>query len=302
MRNSALFLALALILTGISSSLSAAHRQGFDLSVLIGGNESSEYDSRGKIYIEALRGRNFALRVRNPTCQRIAVALSVDGLNVVDAKHTTAHEATKWVLGADETIDIPGWQMSGQTARRFFFTETKNSYAKWIGSTRNVGTIEAVFFREKASPIPTRCEFGNPVLEAPLGRRETQARSGADSGMEGATPSTGGRGPDSAPPAPQEVQVRGEAPLIDTGRTRKDAPAKAAGDFAATGAGSRTDFPVVWVDFEEDPNPVARVALRYEFRSELVRLGVLPREGDLYARERGRGFEPRYAPDPRPNR
>jgi len=302
MRNSALFLSLVLILAGISSSLSAVDRQGFDVSVLIGGNESSEYDSRGKIYIEALRGRDFSLRVRNPTCQRIAVALSVDGLNVVDAKHTTAREATKWLLAAGETIDIPGWQMSGQTARRFFFTETKNSYAKWIGSTRNVGTIEAVFFREKASPVPTRCEFGTPMLETPLGRPETHVPSGADSGVEGGTPSAGGRGPESATPGPQEIQVRGEAPLIDTGRTRKDAPAKAAGDLAATGAGSRIDFPVVWVDFEEDPNPVARVALRYEFRIELVRLGVLPREDDLYARERGRGFEPRYAPDPRPNR
>jgi hypothetical protein len=41
------------------------------------------------------------------------------------------------------------------------------------------------------------------------------------------------------------------------------------------------------------------VALRYEFREQLVRLGVLPREGrELYARERARGFTPDYAPDP----
>lgn len=302
MRNRALTLSLALVLVALSSSLSAVDRQGFDLSVLVEGEESSEYASRGKIYIEARKGRNFSLRVHNPTCQRIAVALSVDGLNVIDAKRTTAPEATKWILAPGQSIDIPGWQMSSRTARRFFFTETKKSYAKWIGYTRNVGTIEAVFFREKSSPFPTRCGLGAPIVGSPVEQGETYPPPAAGSGPGAPTASAGSPTFESGAPAPQEVEVRGESPVLDSQRSRRDAPAKAGGDFAATGAGSRTDNPVVWVDFEEDPNPVARIALRYEFREELVRLGVLPREDDLYARERGRGFEPRYAPDPRPNR
>jgi hypothetical protein len=56
---------------------------------------------------------------------------------------------------------------------------------------------------------------------------------------------------------------------------------------------------VQWVAFDEDPTPVARVSIRYEFRNELVRLGVLPRADDgLAAREKARGFEHDYAPDP----
>ena len=42
--------------------------------------------------------------------------------------------------------------ISGQTSRKFFFTETSHSYAKWLGDTANVGTIEAVFFRERPRP------------------------------------------------------------------------------------------------------------------------------------------------------
>jgi hypothetical protein len=68
--------------------------------------------------------------------------------------------------------------------------------------------------------------------------------------------------------------------------------------FAATGIGERTEFPVQWVRFEEDPVPAASIALRYEFRRELARLGVLPGEDELYARDRGRGFDRSYAPDP----
>jgi hypothetical protein len=42
------------------------------------------------------------------------------------------------------------------------------------------------------------------------------------------------------------------------------------------------------------------VTVRYEFRPQLVRLGVLPaprRADPLERRERARGFEPDYCPD-----
>jgi hypothetical protein len=77
-----------------------------------------------------------------------------------------------------------------------------------------------------------------------------------------------------------------------------DRPSKPADRFAATGIGERTRFPVRWIDFDEAPDPVARIALRYEFRPELIRLGVLAGEQELHARDRGRGFEREYAPEP----
>ena len=68
--------------------------------------------------------------------------------------------------------------------------------------------------------------------------------------------------------------------------------------YAATGIGDKTDFAVEWVAFDEEKAPSARIALRYEFRTELVRLGVLPRADELFARDRAHGFEHEYAPDP----
>lgn len=267
MRHRALPLTLFLGFAAIVPPLTAARRDGFGISVVVDGCESPEFHHNGKIYIEALRGRNFTVRLSNPTSERIAVALSVDGRNVVDAKRTSAQEAAKWVLSPGQTVEIPGWQVSGETSRKFFFTETARSYAKWLGDTRNVGTIEAVFFREKR-------------------------RWASPQAVEGGAP-------DSAPQAPQESSSlrRDDPSAAGAARERKEADR-----FAATGIGERTEFPVRWIDFEEEPEPAARIAVRYEFRRELVRLGVLPRADDLYARERGRGFEPRYAPDPRPNR
>jgi hypothetical protein len=274
---------LALFLAG--ARLPAAERGRFELSVIVDGSVAAEYPFRDRTYIEALRGRTFTLRIHNPTDQRVAVALSVDGLNVVDAKRTTAGAATKWILAPHQTADIPGWQISGQTSRRFFFTETGRSYAKWIGDTRNVGVIEAVFFREKIRRIaPLRVAPSAPAPEASRDSSEEPSRGRSEAGAaENKTRAD----------APRSPSVEGGVPSVGSIRAERQSDS-----FAATGIGERTDFPVQWVSFEEDPVPAASIALRYEYRRELVRLGVFSREDELYARDRGRGFDRSYAPDP----
>ena len=252
---SAAVLGMGILASG--AALRAHEAPEFSMSVLVDGSPLPEYASRGRLYVEALKGRDFTIRLTNPTSGRVAVALSVDGRNVVDAKRTTEREATKWVLSPGQTIEIPGWQISGETSRRFFFTETSRSYAKWLGDTANVGTIEAVFFREKTPP---------PLAAAPKDER--------------------GAAGNAMPSAPSR-------------QARAEAKTRAADEYAATGIGDRTSFPVSWVAFEEESVPATRVAIRYEFRAELVRLGVLPRSEDgLAARDHARGFEHSYAPDP----
>jgi hypothetical protein len=276
----------------------AAESRGFEVSVLVDGYRVSEYPWQGRTYVEALRGRSFTLRVSNPTAERVAVAISVDGRNVVDAKRTGERAATKWVLDPWQTLDIPGWQVSGDTARRFFFTETARSYAKWLGDISNVGTIEAVFFRGRHRIPPI-------ALESPR-EKEWEGQAQGRAGAEGGTPQNA--------PAPRDEAARERSqtsaePTSDSRKAHKPAP-PAAGSirpdrheesdgYAATGIGERTSNPVQWVRFEEDPSPVARIALRYEFRRELVRLGVLSRGiDDLSSREHGTGFSREYAPDP----
>jgi len=143
-----------LILAASAAPLPAAGTGPYSMTVLVDGIPAPEYAARGRIYLEALKGRNFSILLGNPTGERVAVALSVDGRNVIDAKRTSAANASKWILGPGETAEIPGWQVSGETARRFFFTETRRSYAKWLGDTANVGTIEAVFYRERRPLYP----------------------------------------------------------------------------------------------------------------------------------------------------
>ena len=133
----------------VAAGALAAERSGFGLTVLVSDGPRPEYHARGNTYVEALRGENYTLRITNPTPYRVGVALSVDGLNTIDAKHSDARHAAKWILGPYETAEIEGWQVSDSTARRFFFTGERNSYGAVLGQTDNLGVIEAVFYRER---------------------------------------------------------------------------------------------------------------------------------------------------------
>jgi hypothetical protein len=127
----------------------------FDLDVLVDGRRLTEYNERRGTYVEAERGEEYELRLRNPSGDRVAVALSVDGLNTIDAEQTSAWNASKWVIEPYGTITITGWQMSSERARKFYFTTERDSYASRLGRKANVGVISAVFFRERRrEPMP----------------------------------------------------------------------------------------------------------------------------------------------------
>src|SRR5918994_3148104 len=126
-------------------------RPAGDIDILVNGAAQPRYAHQGRWYVEALKGREYAIRIRNPYGVRVAVALSVDGLNTIDARQTTADAARKWVLAPYETVTISGWQTSQTEARRFEFTTEEHSYGQALGKTANLGVISAVFFKERVS-------------------------------------------------------------------------------------------------------------------------------------------------------
>jgi len=249
----------------------------FEVEVLVGGRPLDELHGRGRRYVEAVEGAEYELQVRNPLPVRVAVALSVDGLNTIDARRTSSWGASKWVIGPYQTIRLSGWQMSSRHARRFYFTTERDSYAAKLGRKSDLGVITAVFYRELAPrPHPVTPPPVYREREGPRGRPEEQSR--ADSAPTEADSARRGAG--TVAPAPQ-----GED------------------EYAATGIGRPVDHQVSWVRMELERRPAAEVTLRYEYRDALSRLGLLPRpryeDGALRRREGARGFsEPGFCPEP----
>jgi hypothetical protein len=253
------------VLTGPAEALL---KDSYSVEILVDGRPLHEYHDRGTTYIEAIRDAEYAVRLRNHTGERVAVALSVDGLNSIDAKTTTARRAAKWILGPYQTITISGWQTSTDSARRFFFTTEDRSYGAWLGKTENLGVISAAFFHEKR-PDP-----------APYSRREQQR--GADA-------------PAAGPDRSGKKRAAGDAGASAPGEAES-----LSDDHAATGIGREVDHRVVRVRFDAESRPAAVAQIRYEYRDALVSLGVLPGwEPPLTRRENARGFEDLdFAPDP----
>ena len=253
-------LTLAAIPPGALSAASSDRPEG-DIDILVNGVAQRRYAHDGRWYIEALKGKEYAIRLRNPYPVRVAVALSVDGLNTIDARQTTAAAARKWVIEPYGTVVISGWQTSRTEARRFEFTTEEHSYGQSLGKTANLGVISAVFFKERAVAPMTEASKDAGRLSAPA-----------------------------SPPAAAPNQ-RAEA---SANRAKK-----AEDEYAATGMGRATDHAVtrVWLDLED--SPASTINIRYEFRPQLIRLGVLPAPHTtdrLERRERARGFEPGFCP------
>ena len=158
----------------------------FELDILVDGRPLTERRENGGLYVDALQGAEYELRLRNPSPDRVAVALSVDGLNTIDAEQTSAWNASKWVIEPYETITISGWQMSSERARRFYFTSERDSYAAKLGRRANLGVISAVFFRERRRiPVPITKSDGpstgnaaEPELRAEASRDSARAATG----------------------------------------------------------------------------------------------------------------------------
>jgi hypothetical protein len=227
----------------------------FELDVLVNGRPLQEYYARGRTYIEALQGAEYELRLRNSSSDRVAVALSVDGLNTIDARHTSAWDASKWVIEPYQTITISGWQMSSERARRFYFTNERDSYGAKLGQTANLGVISAVFYREQRRVRPPY-----PISKN-RDRSEPQQSSKSIDGV---------------------AEGRAAAPSRDD-------------DYAATGIGRNVRNDVYWVNMDLDSRSAGEVTIRYEYYSALLRLGVVPRQQSrepLQRREDSRGFSP----------
>lgn len=247
-----------------------------DAEILVDDVPQPRYPHGGRLYVEALKGREYAIRLRNPFAVRVAVALAVDGLNTIDARETTARDARKWVIDPYGTITIRGWQTSQSEARHFEFTTEARSYGRALGHTANLGTITAVFFKKRVPPI---------IMEQRL-------RDGDDRRRERQTGREAQPALPSAAPAPSDGE---------SSRAADNRAGARLDEFAATGMGRRSGHVVAEISLELEETPVQTVNLRYEFRHQLARLGIMPvdRAADpLTRRERARGFAPEFSPVP----
>lgn len=104
----------------------------------------------GTDWIEARDGVRYVVEVRNNNYKRMLTVVSVDGLNVINGKHEDHTTAPGYIIHSYGNIKIPGWKISQDNVKEFYFTPQGNSYAHKLGANENnTGVIAAAVFLEK---------------------------------------------------------------------------------------------------------------------------------------------------------
>ncbi|NLE01086.1 MAG: hypothetical protein GX640_14560 [Fibrobacter sp.] len=124
----------------------------FSASIKNKNGTYEEYTQNSKCIIYVNENDEYSISVNNPLPVRVAVAVTVDGLNTIDGKFTSAAAARKWIIEPYGTLTLRGWQTSNEMLRRFVFTNKTRSYAQWKESkdktsyTANLGVIGVAYF------------------------------------------------------------------------------------------------------------------------------------------------------------
>jgi len=259
-----------------------------DVQVLVAGQAAPLYFAPGRWdrrYFQALRGRNYALRVHNRTGRRVGVLIAVDGLNVVNGERSSLRRnEAMYVLDPWESATIRGWRTSLDQVRQFVFVDEERSYAERTGQANgDMGWIRVLAFEERR-PMAwfSRPELRRPLGDASGGRadgdlRENESRDARPQANEAPVLGTDRvlRQEMSAPRSAEKSMAEGMA------------AAPQADAYPGTGWGERRQDPVRETSFVAAATAGDHLVFRYEYATSLRALGIALDGDRLRNRERG---------------
>ncbi len=115
-----------------------------------------------KKYLEARRGDNYSIVVRNRTSRRVGVVIAVDGRNIISGEKSFLNSnEMMYIVGPHDSTTLEGWRTDSRTVHRFYFTDEQDSYsARTFGDTSAMGVIAvAVFAEHMPQPQPYEQEL-----------------------------------------------------------------------------------------------------------------------------------------------
>jgi hypothetical protein len=163
--------------------------------------------------------------------------IAVDGRNIISGRKSDLKpDERMYLIGPYETNTFEGWRTSMDRTNRFYFTEQSDSYAeKVFADASAMGTIALAVYREKIPEVIFHSEKPSLMKQAPAG---------------------------AMPYAPSESS---SADRVEQKKSKE----------AGTGFGETTYSPAHVVQFEPEKAPAEKIVLKYEWRAELCRKGII---------------------------
>jgi hypothetical protein len=201
-------------------------------------------DGALRSWLQAEKGENYSVRVRNNSGDRLGLVIAVDGRNIINgARSELERSEPMYVLDGWESETYSGWRANLEVVNEFYFTDWPDSYAEAFGDRSARGVIAVAVYREQPPPA---------VFQP---RLEQQRNGAAESGAPAAN----------APPA--------------TSRADKAARDARRDESAGTGYGERRIDHAVAVEFTASEAAPSRHFIKYEWRETLCRKHVLDCDG-----------------------
>ena len=127
----------------------------YEINILVNGSRCKQFSHNGKLFVEAKKGSEYSIEIKNNTWQRILAVCSVDGLDVLNGQPATEN-GNGYVINGNNSLKIDGFRVSNEKVAKFLFDYKGKSYAtsKEDGSEKNVGVIGIRLFNEKIKPLP----------------------------------------------------------------------------------------------------------------------------------------------------
>lgn len=109
-----------------------------------------------KSYLEARKGENYGIVIRNNTSERIGAVIAVDGRNIISGeKSELKYGEIMYIVNGNESARYDGWRTGRDQVHKFYFTEPADSYSvKTFADSSAMGVIAVAIFREKEQPQP----------------------------------------------------------------------------------------------------------------------------------------------------
>jgi hypothetical protein len=170
---------------GQAPVLTAPQPSGFGMDIVVRGSTQPVYRLAGQGYIEGRIGERYTIRLYNHTYTRVEAVVSVDGRDAMDGGPAQTGKRG-YVLGPYASMEIDGFRLSLDEVAAFRFTSVADSYASRMGSSWNIGAVQASFFPERIMrPRPLRASEPRAAGASPRARHDpAQDESSQNLGTE----------------------------------------------------------------------------------------------------------------------
>jgi hypothetical protein len=101
------------------------------------------------VYVEAVKGDQYSILVRNLLNRRVGVVIAVDGRNIVSGqKSWLRNDERMYILEPYGQGEFKGWRTGLDSINRFYFTDAADSYAAAFHDESAMGVIAVAVYPE----------------------------------------------------------------------------------------------------------------------------------------------------------